>query len=129
MAFLTSDRYGAQWQGDLFVGSLKFGYLDRIELADGKVRGEEKLLQGAERAYRRYVEAVAVVEAASLIAANTGFDAQTRRERQASEEVQQAGAREAEAVELLAGTRAEIGELEGRKSAAEEKKQTRSTQR
>ncbi|MFJ2901943.1 SbcC/MukB-like Walker B domain-containing protein [Streptomyces sp. NPDC087212] len=97
--------------------------MERIsELEDQleRARAEEKLLQGAERAYRRYVEAVAVVEAASLIAANTGFDAQTRRERQASEEAQQAGVREAEAVELLAGTRAEIGELEGRKNAAEE---------
>ncbi|MFD5482174.1 SbcC/MukB-like Walker B domain-containing protein [Streptomyces hawaiiensis] len=97
--------------------------MERIsELEDQleRAQAEEKLLQGAERAYRRYVEAVAVVEAASLIAANTGFDAQTRRERQASEEAQQAGAREAEAVELLAGTRAEIGELEGRKNAAEE---------
>lgn len=97
--------------------------MERIsELEDQleRARAEEKLLQGAERAYRRYVEAVAVVEAASLIAANTGFDAQTRRERQASGEAQQAGVREAEAVELLAGTRAEIGELEGRKNAAEE---------
>jgi glucose/arabinose dehydrogenase len=49
MAFLTSDRYGDGWKGDLFVGSLKFGYLDRIELADGEVRREEKLLQGIGR--------------------------------------------------------------------------------
>jgi aldose sugar dehydrogenase len=49
MAFLTSDRYGAGWRGDLFVGSLKFGYLDRIELAGGKVVREEKLLQGIGR--------------------------------------------------------------------------------
>ena len=44
MAFLTSDRYGAAWKGNLFVGSLKFGYLDRIELKDGKVVAEHKLL-------------------------------------------------------------------------------------
>ncbi|QGW82159.1 PQQ-dependent sugar dehydrogenase [Variovorax paradoxus] len=44
MAFLTSDRYGAGWKGNLFVGSLKFGYLDRIELKDGKVAAEHKLL-------------------------------------------------------------------------------------
>jgi len=44
MAFLTSDRYGAGWKGNLFVGSLKFGYLDRIELKDGKVVAEHKLL-------------------------------------------------------------------------------------
>jgi aldose sugar dehydrogenase len=49
MAFLTSDRYGAEWQGNLFVGSLKFEYLDRIELAGGKVAREEKLVQGIGR--------------------------------------------------------------------------------
>ena len=32
MAFLTSERYGKAWQGNLFVGSLKFAYLNRIEL-------------------------------------------------------------------------------------------------
>ena len=49
MAFLTSDRYGAGWRGNLFVGSLKFGYVDRIELAGGKVVREHKLLQGVGR--------------------------------------------------------------------------------
>jgi aldose sugar dehydrogenase len=49
MAFLTSDRYGAGWRGNLFVGSLKFGYLDRIEMADGKVTREHRLLQGIGR--------------------------------------------------------------------------------
>ena len=45
MAFLTSDRYGARWKGNLFVGSLKFQYLDRIELKDGQVVAEHKLLE------------------------------------------------------------------------------------
>ena len=45
MAFLTSDRYGEAWKGNLFVGSLKFGYLDRIELRGGKVVAEHKLLE------------------------------------------------------------------------------------
>ena len=44
MAFLTSDRYGAAMKGNLFVGSLKFAYLDRIELAGGKVVREHKLI-------------------------------------------------------------------------------------
>ncbi len=43
MAFLTSDRYGAAWKGNLFVGSLKFAYLDRIELSGGKVAKESKI--------------------------------------------------------------------------------------
>jgi len=49
MAFLTSGRYGQAWQGNLFVGSLKFGYLNRIELTasfKGKVVREHKLLDG-----------------------------------------------------------------------------------
>ena len=45
MVFLRSDRYGKDWQGNLFVGSLKFQYLARLELKDGKVAKEEKLLQ------------------------------------------------------------------------------------
>ena len=45
MAFLTSDRYGAAWKGNLLVGSLKFQYLDRIELKDGQVVAEHKLLE------------------------------------------------------------------------------------
>ena len=50
MAFLTSERYdqpGSAWRGNLFVGSLKFGYLDRIELSEpfgGKVVRESRLL-------------------------------------------------------------------------------------
>jgi glucose/arabinose dehydrogenase len=46
MVFLTSPRYGTAWQGSLFVGSLKFGTLHRLEVADGRVQREEKLLQG-----------------------------------------------------------------------------------
>lgn len=45
MVFLTSDRYGADWRGNLFVGSLKFQYLNRVELKDGKVVAEHKLLE------------------------------------------------------------------------------------
>jgi glucose/arabinose dehydrogenase len=48
MAFLTSDRYGGM-KGDLFVGSLKFGYLARLELANGKVAREHQLLRGVGR--------------------------------------------------------------------------------
>lgn len=47
MVFLTSERYGKAWQGNLFVGSLKFAYLNRIELTApyaGKVVRESKLI-------------------------------------------------------------------------------------
>ena len=37
--------YGRAWQGSLFVGSLKFRYLARLEIRDGRVVKEEKLLQ------------------------------------------------------------------------------------
>lgn len=45
MAFLTSGRYGPDWRGSLFVGSLKFSRLHRLELQDGKVAHEERLLE------------------------------------------------------------------------------------
>ena len=44
MAFVTSDNYGSAWRGNLLVGSLKFGYLNRIVLDGNKVVREEKLL-------------------------------------------------------------------------------------
>ena len=47
MAFLTSERYGKAWQGNLFVGSLKFAYLNRMELTapfSGNVLRESKLI-------------------------------------------------------------------------------------
>jgi glucose/arabinose dehydrogenase len=40
MVFLRSERYGRAWVGNLFVGSLKFAYLNRVELSQpfgGKV--------------------------------------------------------------------------------------------
>ncbi len=43
MAFLTSDRYGPAWRGNLFVGSLKFQQLVRLELAGGRVVREQRL--------------------------------------------------------------------------------------
>ena len=49
MVFLTSDRYGAAMKGNLFVGSLKFGYLARLEIAGAKVVREHKMLATGER--------------------------------------------------------------------------------
>jgi glucose/arabinose dehydrogenase len=49
MAFLTSDRYGASMKGNLFVGSLKFGYVARLEIAGGKVARETKAIEIGER--------------------------------------------------------------------------------
>ena len=43
MAFLTSDRYGAAWRGNLFLGSLKFSQLVRLELVGARVVREHRL--------------------------------------------------------------------------------------
>ena len=50
MTFLTSERYGKAWQGNLFIGSLKFSYLNRVELSapySGQVQRESRLLSEA----------------------------------------------------------------------------------
>jgi glucose/arabinose dehydrogenase len=43
MAFSSSGVY-RKWKGDLFVGSIKFKYLERLELKRGKVVKREKIL-------------------------------------------------------------------------------------
>ena len=48
MVFLSSERYGRAWVGNLFVGSLKFAGLNRVELSQpfgGKVISEHKPLE------------------------------------------------------------------------------------
>jgi aldose sugar dehydrogenase len=49
MAFVTSDRYGPAMKGNLFVGSLKFKYLARLEIENGKVVHESRALDVGER--------------------------------------------------------------------------------
>ncbi|MDO7171762.1 PQQ-dependent sugar dehydrogenase [Mariniflexile sp. AS56] len=44
MAFVTSNKY-PEWQGNLLVGSLKFEYLERLTLENGKVVKREKLFE------------------------------------------------------------------------------------
>jgi glucose/arabinose dehydrogenase len=46
MAFLHSDRYGKEWQGNLFVGALKFQMLVRLEVDGERIVREERLLEG-----------------------------------------------------------------------------------
>ena len=52
MAFLTSDKYGKAWQGNLFVGALRGQALYRVELKDGKFVREEVLLQNLDERIR-----------------------------------------------------------------------------
>ncbi|MEO6277861.1 PQQ-dependent sugar dehydrogenase [Roseateles sp.] len=47
---LKSAKYGASWQGSFFLGSLKFGYLERVKLgADDRLVEQEKLFADAGR--------------------------------------------------------------------------------
>ncbi len=48
MEFVTSKKYG-DLEGDILVGSLKFSYLNRCVMENGKVVKEEKLLEGIGR--------------------------------------------------------------------------------
>jgi len=48
MAFSSSDIY-PNWKGDLFVGSLKFEYLERLELEKNQVVKREKVLDSIGR--------------------------------------------------------------------------------
>ncbi|MCE4558097.1 PQQ-dependent sugar dehydrogenase [Pelomonas cellulosilytica] len=50
LARLKSAKYGAGWQGSFFIGSLKFGYLERVKLdADNRPVEQEKLFEGTGR--------------------------------------------------------------------------------
>jgi glucose/arabinose dehydrogenase len=44
MAFYTGEAF-PEWRGNLFVGSLKFQLLARLELKDGEVEHEERFLE------------------------------------------------------------------------------------
>lgn len=44
MAFVSSDKYGADWKGSVLVGSLKFQYLERLAMDGNKVTKREKLM-------------------------------------------------------------------------------------
>ncbi|MDG3581447.1 PQQ-dependent sugar dehydrogenase [Galbibacter pacificus] len=48
MAFVTSDVYPG-WKGSLMVGSLKFGYLERMVIEGNAVTKREKLVEGEGR--------------------------------------------------------------------------------
>lgn len=48
MTFVTSDKY-PEWQGDILVGSLKFGYLVLCNVEDNTVTGDEILFEGIGR--------------------------------------------------------------------------------
>lgn len=43
LTFVTGDKYPA-WKGNLLIGSLRFNYLQRVEIKDNKVVNQEKVL-------------------------------------------------------------------------------------
>lgn len=49
MAFITTDNYGAEWNGSLLVGSLAFQYLERLEMNGTEVVKREKLMENLGR--------------------------------------------------------------------------------
>ncbi len=48
MTFVTGDRYPG-WEGDLVVGSLKFGYLVHVDVDGTAIVGQEKIAEGIGR--------------------------------------------------------------------------------
>jgi glucose/arabinose dehydrogenase len=48
MTFVTSERY-PEWQGDILVGSLKFGYIVRADVENNSVIGDEILFKNIGR--------------------------------------------------------------------------------
>ena len=55
MAFYEGDKF-PDWRGDLFVGSLKFGLLVRLEIKGNEIVTEERLLGGKYGRIRNVVE-------------------------------------------------------------------------
>jgi glucose/arabinose dehydrogenase len=48
MTFLTGNKY-AGWENSLLIGSLRFEYLERVEIENGKVVNHERLIEGIGR--------------------------------------------------------------------------------
>jgi glucose/arabinose dehydrogenase len=49
LAYLASDRYGADWQGDLFVGSLKFMQVVRVPIDGTRAGTPETVIELGQR--------------------------------------------------------------------------------
>ena len=47
-AFISNSKYPA-WEGDFLVGSLKFGYLEKLTIKNSKVTKREKVIDGLGR--------------------------------------------------------------------------------
>ncbi|MEV6929670.1 SbcC/MukB-like Walker B domain-containing protein [Dactylosporangium sp. NPDC051485] len=90
-----------------------------LESQLNRSREEVRLLERAEQAYRRYVTTVTQTEAASLIAADTGLDGQTRKTRKADTDLATATAAVQTANVRRGELREEFTKLEGQLAAAD----------
>ncbi|MFE6131172.1 hypothetical protein ACFQ6Q_23385, partial [Streptomyces sp. NPDC056437] len=96
--------------------------MERIAELESKLqrtRQEAKLLESTGRHYHRYLHTVAQAEAAALTAANTDFDNQARRTREATDELDAAETAYEDAGRQQAHTQTKISELKGRLAADE----------
>ncbi len=57
MSFVSTDRYGASFKGNLLVASLKFRYLSRLVLDGTRVVREDRLLPDIGERLRDVAEA------------------------------------------------------------------------
>jgi len=84
-----------------------------------RTKTETSLLETADKAYQRYLVAVAQREAAALINANNHFTDQARKEREATGTLKAARDRQSELKDKHAGALVTISELEGQREAAD----------
>ncbi|MFC7101078.1 hypothetical protein ACFQQB_11720 [Nonomuraea rubra] len=85
-----------------------------------RARSEARLLKDAHRLYGRYLNAVSQLQAAELSSANNAYDDQTRRAREATEQLKKAESAKASAGTRLEATRTAISRLEGELGAADQ---------
>ncbi|WP_051771228.1 SbcC/MukB-like Walker B domain-containing protein [Lentzea albidocapillata] len=93
--------------------------ISELETQLGDMRYEAKQLVATDNRYQRYVSAVVELEAAQLAAANTDFDAQTRRTRDATGKLEAAKQTQDDTARRLNELNSEISTLEGRRDAAD----------
>ncbi|MFE0154693.1 SbcC/MukB-like Walker B domain-containing protein [Nonomuraea sp. NPDC059007] len=85
-----------------------------------RARSEAGLLKDAHRLYGRYLNAVSQLQAAELSSANNAYDDQTRRAREATEQLKETESAKASAEIGLKATRTAVSRLEGELGAADQ---------
>jgi hypothetical protein len=119
MRAVLTDALPALDPGRLTIIAESMERIADLENQLQQTRAEASLLDSTDKLYRRYLTGVAQVQAAALTAANTEFDDQARRMREATGSLQTAQARRADLAKGYAAIRTQISELEGRRDAAD----------